>query len=105
MVDGLPWPAADEKTVWLPPGVHAISAAPADNDVHLVRLNAELQAARRISATMLEFSYRSSARALAILDRKPLLVDVDGASTPLQLAGSRTILLPPGQHIVTITVE
>ncbi len=30
MVDGLPWPAADDETVWLPAGTHSVEPAQAD---------------------------------------------------------------------------
>jgi hypothetical protein len=70
-----------------------------------VRLNANLEAARAVNATTIEFSYQTSARAIAILDHVPRRVQIDGADEPLQLAGPRTILLPRGQHVVTITTE
>jgi hypothetical protein len=52
-----------------------------------------------------EFSYQSSARAIAIFDRRPLKLSLDGANEPLEFAGPNTILLPRGQHVVTITSE
>jgi hypothetical protein len=89
----------------LPPGAHSVEAAPEEGGAHLVRLNADLQTARRVSATTLEFSYQSKARAIAVFDRAPLRMEMDGAGEPLQFAGPRTILLPRGQHVVTITTE
>jgi hypothetical protein len=44
-------------------------------------------------------------RAIAGLDHRPLNLSLDGAEEPLQFAGSKTILLPRGQHVVTITGE
>ena len=105
LVDDLPWPVADGDTLWLPAGAHAVEAGGEWAGVHMVRLNANLQAARRIGQNGLEFSYESGARAIAVLDRRPLRVSVDGAEEPLQLAGPNTILLPRGQHVVTITSE
>jgi hypothetical protein len=105
MVDGLPWPVADGETLWLPPGTHAIEPAQEEACVHLVRLNGDLQAAGRVSTTSIEFSYQSTARAIAVFDRRPIDILLDGAKEPLELAGPRTILLPRGQHIVTITSE
>ncbi len=104
-VDSLPWPVADAETVWLPPGPHTIERAPAPSGPRLLRLNAELQAARAAGTSSVEFSYRSASRAIAILDRVPIRTEVDGAVVPLHLAGPKTVLLPRGQHVVTITSE
>jgi hypothetical protein len=105
IVDGQPWPAVDDETVWLPPGPHTVEAGPPRSGVHLVRLNADLKAARAISATSIEFSYQSTARAIAVLDRPPRQVQVDGIEEPVQRAGGATILLPTGRHTVTLTVD
>jgi len=104
-VDGLPWPAADGETVWLPGGVHSIEASGAWAGLHLLRLNGDLQAARSLSASTIEFSYQSSARAIAILDRGPRVLRIDGREAPLERAGPATIVLPPGHHVVTITAD
>jgi len=103
MVDGLPWPAQDAETVWLPAGPHSVEPAPAQSGPHLLRLNAELKAARYSGAGAIEFSYRSSARAIAILDRVPQSIEVDGAAIPAPK--SVMLLLPRGQHVVTISAN
>jgi hypothetical protein len=105
LVDGQLWPAADADTVWLPAGPHSIEAAPAKAGPHLVRLNADLKAARSLGAQGLEFAYQSASRALAVLDRAPRTLQVDGAAEVLVLAGPTTLLLPRGQHVVTLTTE
>jgi hypothetical protein len=74
------------------------SAAPS-----IVYLSGDVRSARIVSDTRIEFSYESNARAIAILDRPPSRVEIDGAETPLILAGPRSILLPRGQHLVSIT--
>jgi len=104
-VDDLPWPLADGETVWLPPGAHAVEPGKEAGGLHVVRLNADLQAARRVDAKSLEFSYQSAARAIAVFDRRPLELTLDGAEEPLEFAGPMTILLPRGQHVVTIASE
>jgi hypothetical protein len=71
----------------------------------MLRLNAELRDARRVGSNGVEFSYQSSARAIAVFDRRPAKLSVDGAEEPIQFAGPNTILLPRGQHVVTITSE
>jgi hypothetical protein len=102
MVDGRPWPVADGETVWLPAGAHTLEAAPERAAPRLVRLNADLKAARISSPTAIEFSYQSAARAIVILDRAPLRLKIDGADERLKLAGPKTLLLPRGQHNVVI---
>jgi hypothetical protein len=103
-VDGQPWPAADAETVWLPAGAHTIEPSSAAAQLHLVRFNGELRGARSMGASI-EFSYRSSARAIAMLDRQARHVLVDGEEVVPQLAGPLTILLPRGQHVVTLGLE
>ena len=102
MVDGRRWPVADGETVWLPAGAHTLEAAPERAAPRLVRLNADLKTARISSPTAIEFSYQSTARAIAILDRAPLRLKIDGADERLKLAGPKTLLLPRGQHSVII---
>ena len=105
VVDGQPWPARDGETVWLPAGAHTIEPAQADSGPRLLRLNGELKAARGVDAHSIEFSYQSAARAIAVLDRPPQTVEIDFAPAAAKSAGPNTLLLPRGQHIVTLTVE
>ncbi|MBZ5619454.1 MAG: hypothetical protein LAQ69_12135 [Acidobacteriia bacterium] len=104
MVDGQPWPAADDDTVWLPPGPHTVEAATQPSGVRLLRLNADLKAARALTAAM-EFSYESTARAIAVFDRAPRRLQIDGVEEPVQRAGPATILLPRGRHTVTLLAD
>ena len=106
-VDGQLWPAADVATLWLPAGAHAIEAAPpgAPSGPHLLRLNADLKAARRTGPGGIEFSYQSASRALAVLDRAPKSLLLDGEPAAPALAGPTTLVLPRGQHVVTLTAE
>lgn len=104
LVDGRPWPAADAETVWLPAGAHSVEAAPVPTKQHLIRLNGDLKGARSFGE-MLEFSYESSGRAIAILDVAPLRMQIDGVEVAPQFAGPMTILLPRGQHVVTTVIQ
>jgi len=105
LVDGQPWPVRDADTVWLPAGAHSIETALADSSPHLLRLNGDLKAAHSVDAHSIEFTYRSAARAIAVLDRAPRTVEIDSAPASLNLAGTNTLMLPRGQHIVTLTIE
>jgi len=100
-----PWPVRDAETVWLPAGAHSIEAAPAEPGPRLLRLNGELKAARSLDAHSIEFTYQSSARAIAVLDRTPRAVEIDSVPATPKSAGPNTLLLPRGQHIVTLTIE
>ena len=61
--------------------------------------------AHALSPAAMEFSYQSSGRAIAILDREPRRLRIDGRDAALERAGSTTLFLPPGQHAVTITAD
>ena len=96
-VDDRPWPARDDETVWLPAGAHTIESAPAaPPGPRLLYLNANLKSARVAASDTLEFSYESQSRAIALLDRPPRKIQVDGEDAPLSL------VLPRGQHVVTV---
>ncbi len=105
LVDGQSWPVADDQTVWLPAGPHSVEAGPERSGIRLVRLNGELQTARAVSATSIEFSYESTARTIAVFDRPPRQVEVDGVRKTPEWAGPSTILLPRGTHTVTLAAD
>jgi len=104
-VNGRLWPAQDAETLWLPPGPQAIESAAEEPPARLLDLNAELRSASALP-NGLAFAYRSASRALALLDRPPERVEVDGAEATAQvvLPGQAThaLLLPRGQHVVTV---
>ena len=102
LVDGQPWPALDDRTVWLPAGRHSVEQGGGVGGPRLVRLNGDLEAARWAGPATLEFSYRSGARAIAVLDRVPKKVEIDGVE---QGPASKTLLLPRGQHFVSVTSD
>jgi hypothetical protein len=104
-IDGLPWIAYDGQTVWLPAGRHTVEPTPATAGLRLLRLNGFLKTARPAGDGGIEVTYESDARALAVLDRPPRRVEVDGSEIPAVLAGPRTLILPRGQHIVRINAE
>jgi hypothetical protein len=104
-VDGELWPAQDDETLWLPAGPHAIEPAPRSAGPRLVHLNGELRAARAVTANSLEFTYQSASRAIAIISRTPVKLQIDGVDEAPRLAGPATLLLPRGQHVVTLTTD
>jgi hypothetical protein len=108
-VDGQLWAAQDEDTLWLPAGAHAVEPAPPGGGPRLVALNGELRSAVATGAHGLEFTYQSDARAIAIVSRKPVSLQIDGVEQPpsafLHPMSPVTLLLPRGQHFVTLTCD
>jgi hypothetical protein len=97
-VDGNAWPCVDSGNVSLPAGTHTIS--PGENAAaprpRLVKLNADLISARYTESGNIEFSYNAQRRAIAIFDRQPKSVQVDGKASEV----APYLLLPRGDHKV-----
>jgi hypothetical protein len=104
-VDGEPWPVQDGDILWLPAGPHAVEPAAPTSGPRLLHLTGNLKAARIAGPRSLEFSYQSASRAIAILSRPPVKMAIDGMDQPLRLAGPATLLLPRGQHLVTLSTD
>jgi len=102
LVDGQPWAAFDPDVVWLPAGRHTVEPGRRQVGLHLVRFNGDLRSASVVGASEMRFSYQSGGRAFAILNRTPVRVEIDGSKQTLQMAGPVTVILPEGQHVVTI---
>jgi hypothetical protein len=99
-VDGKLWPLASDTVILLPPGAHAIEAAARPAPIRITHFTGDLKSASA-TATRVEFSYQSSARALATLDHHPAKLEIDGAEAAPQFEGD-TLILPKGQHVVTL---
>jgi len=102
LVDGDPWPLQDETTLWLPSGTHVVEPARDGPRLRIETFNGELKSARAPDAETIELSYQSSARALAVLNRKPGRVRIDGVEQAPVLFGDLTVVLPRGKHTVAI---
>ncbi len=106
LVDGKPWPIASDSTVWLPAGAHVLARAPSTATapgIRVANLNAELRSATVLSGGSIEFAYESGSRATAILSAAPGLVEIDGERVSPVLFGERVLVLPRGQHVVTLS--
>lgn len=101
LVNGKPWPVRSDETLWLPPGLHAVEPAAEATPLRILDFGGDLLSA---SATRqgIEISYRSATRAVVLLDRAPRAVEVDGE--PISFAPGARLVLPRGQHIVTISL-
>ena len=105
LVDGQAWPAGNGALLFLPAGAHSIEPGTQAPEVRLDSFNGELTSAQMVDGRSIEVSYRSAARALAVLNRKPVRVEVDGVECAIDRAGPMAVFLPRGQHIVTIQAE
>jgi len=106
LVNGRQWPVHDQTTLWVPAGPNIIEPAAKDPALRMLDFNGNLRSAAA-SPAGLEFSYQSNARAAAVLNKRPQKLEVDGNSTaqPLLESGLNfVILLPRGQHVVTISM-
>jgi hypothetical protein len=102
-VNGRLWPVANPDTLWLPPGPVAIEPSQTAPPLRVLDFNGDLKTAAALPDSV-ELSYHSTHRAIAILDRLPAAVEVDGAPIApqwLSSAGRHAILLPKGQHVVS----
>lgn len=105
LVDGQPWPVRDGALLFLPAGAHSVEAGRDAPALQVTHFNGVLTSAQAVDAHSIELVYKSSARAFALLNRKPVSVEIDGAETPADPAGPNAIFLPRGQHLVTIHAE
>lgn len=107
LVNGRLWPASDGSRVWLPAGPQVVEAAPQEPPTRLLDFNGDLRTASSLP-NGLELAYHSSSRALALLDRRPVQLQIDGVAQALPPACATlpcTLLLPRGQHLVTIRTQ
>jgi hypothetical protein len=105
LVDGKPWPLADDATVWLPAGVHTLEAASAAAGWRVLDFNGDVRSAERLEGGGVMLAYSSSSRAIAILERRPAAMELDGVETAPELVASGAnwaLLLPRGMHTVRI---
>lgn len=105
-VNGRLWPVASADTLWLPPGPVAIEPARESPPLRILDFNGDLKTASAQSDAV-ELSYQSSHRAIGIVDRLPAAVEIDGAPVHPEwqgAAGRYWVLLPRGQHVVTLRV-
>jgi hypothetical protein len=105
LVDGKPWPIASDNTLWLMPGPHVIEPAAQALPLRVLDFNGDLKMAA-VTPQGIEFAYQSTARAMALLERVPSKLQIDGIErTPdlSQMMAGSVLLLPRGQHLVSLS--
>lgn len=107
LVDGKPWPHQDDSTVWLLPGKHTIAPRESKPWLRLTDFNGNLNFVEEFDRGI-SFSYKNSGRAIAVIDKKPTTIWIDGKeSSPVILdrKDGAAILLPPGEHWVSLAAN
>ncbi len=113
LVDGKPWPYQDDTHVWLTPGRHTITPREGTPPLRLVDFNGGLREVKELRGPEtqdpirgLSMVYSSRSRAIAVVERRPAAIWIDGVeSQPVTLPrrdGSVAVLLPPGEHWVSM---
>jgi hypothetical protein len=99
-LDGNPWPCVNEGDVLVPAGSHLITVrnSQESHKPRLIKLNGDIAEARYGKQAEIEFAYSSSGPAIAIFDRVPKALQLDGSA--ISQAGTAWIRLPRGSHKV-----
>jgi uncharacterized protein YdaL len=114
-VDGRVWPGWGEGSVLIPAGAHRITTSASrfqlvDRsalDIRLLRFSGDLETLTPTGEGF-ALSYDSRQRALALLNREPHAVRVDGqpyALQPVGYFGQWSIRLPSGRHTLEIVAD
>jgi hypothetical protein len=100
-VDGKSWPVQDGERVWLPPGLHVVESGSVQPSFAVLDFNGALDGAR-IAADGVEIDYHSGFGALALVNRRPTRLMVDGRDATLDVVPTSenrfVVRLPRGQH-------
>ncbi len=114
-VNGRIWPGWGENSIFMPAGKNQIS--PIERrfqlmdksalDMRLLRFSGDMDS---LSPTQqgFEFAYDSTLRTIALLNREPHEIQIDGRKTdvkPIAYAGNWNLLLPSGKHRVEIIAD
>ena len=107
-LNGRAWPASDGEMVWLPPGTQVIEKATGEPPLRILDFNGELRSASVLPKGV-EIGYKTFSRAIAVVDRKPVRGEVDGASAPIDFVSADgppfLVFLPRGQHLAILELE
>jgi hypothetical protein len=114
-VNGRIWPGWGENAVFIPAGKHQIS--PVERkfqlmdksalDIRLLRFSGDMDSLTPTQQGF-EFTYDSTLRTIALLNREPHEIQIDGRKTdvqPVAYAGNWGIRLPSGKHRVEVIAD
>lgn len=111
-LDGKPWPCSSGGSVWIPPGDHRLTTSrpfhllfdSTQIQLRLTQLTADLLSAASTRRGML-FEYESPGAAIALFNRQPRGILVDGEVLDVSLLygqGEWSVRLPSGHHQVEV---
>jgi hypothetical protein len=109
------WPAWSENFISLPAGTYRITPAakhftPVDMsvlDLRMLRFTGNLESIKSTSRGI-EFAYNSHERTLALFNRRPFEVHIDGnalAEASASVSGTSSVRLPSGHHTVNVLAD
>ncbi len=108
LVDGKPWPHQDRTHVWLTPGTHVVEPRTTEPFLRLTDFNGSLQLVEEFERGV-SLVYESPSRAIAVVERPPTTIWIDGQEsrpqTLLRRDGGVAILLPAGKHWVSLAAQ
>ena len=99
-----PGPSPTARPSGFPPGTHTLEASTAAATSRILDFNGDLQSAAALDGG-LEIVYANSSRAIAVLEKRPASIDLDGSKAEPELLASGSnwaLLLPRGKHTVII---
>ena len=116
-LDGKQWPVVEEGSVLIPAGKHLLTFSRPSRlgswmDVEQLQARLHSISGELLDADVtrrgLEFSYDSPGRCLAVFNKQPYRVRVDGrewSSVPLYSRGEWALVLPAGRHSVDVVAN
>jgi uncharacterized protein YdaL len=114
-VDNIFWPGWGENEILLPSGTHQITSMEKKFrlfntsilDIRLLWFTGNLDAIKRTERGF-QFSYESNLRSMALFNKRPFGMMVDGAAyadPPMMNAGVWSVRLPRGRHNVQVLAD
>ncbi len=100
-IDGKLWPVRDAEYVLTPAGRHRLASATEQTTVTLTDFNGDIRSAVA-GKDRVDFAYISRSRAIAKVNLPVTSVEVDGVLLPKLDTSNATIMLPAGQHLVSV---
>lgn len=101
-IDGRVWPVQDGAAVLVPAGRHTLLPAAIHSPLTIADFNGEIRSAT-VAGKHVDLAYSSRSRAIAVLAQSASSIQIDGIPYQKpQLGNKTTILLPAGQHVLSL---
>ena len=105
-LDGRLWPVQSAKSVLIPPGKHKLSPAFEAPSLTVTDFNGDVESVSA-SPSSIDLGYTSRSRAIANVSGTLSSVELDGAALPIPATvnGMVSLLLPAGQHLLSLATK